>query len=109
MLEIIIYGLIWCFAIYGIMVMVLEIIHMKIKDKIEDNVSIIMTVRNVENEIENYIREVMYKDTFNNITIIDLDSSDDTMCILRALEKENSSIKVYNKKDGNEFLRNQLV
>ena len=48
MLEIIVYGFIWCFAIYGILVMIQEIIRNSTYQKIEENVKLIMTVKNVE-------------------------------------------------------------
>ena len=37
MLEIIIYGLIWCFAVYGILVMLQEITRKSTYRKIEEN------------------------------------------------------------------------
>ena len=90
MLEIFIYGIIWCFAIYGLLVMIQEITRNTTYKKIEENIKLIMTVKNVEDGIENYIREIsLGRNFYNNLVIIDLDSDDDTLKILKELEKEN--------------------
>ena len=94
MLEAFIYGIIWCFAVYGILVMIQEVTRNNTYRKIEENVKLIMTVKNAENGIENYIREVsLGRNFYNNLVVIDLDSEDETLCILIVLEKEN----IYNR------------
>ncbi len=109
MIEIIIYGIIWCFAIYGILVMIQEIVRNSTYKKIEENVKLIVTVKNVEDGIENYIRELSFgRNFYNNLVIIDLDSEDETMCILKELEKENINLKILNKKEGEIYLNNQI-
>ena len=57
MLEAFIYGIIWCFAVYGILVMIQEVTRNNTYRKIEENVKLIMTVKNAENGIENYIKD----------------------------------------------------
>lgn len=109
MLEMIIYGLIWCFAVYGILVMLQEITRKSTYRKIEENVKLIMTVKNVEDGIENYIRELNLGNNFyNNLVVIDLDSQDDTLCILKELEKENINLKILNKEEGKKYLEKQI-
>ena len=109
MLEIIIYGLIWCFAIYGILIMFQEITRKSTYRKVEENIKLIMTVKDAEEGIENYIRELnMGKNFYNNLVVIDLGSEDDTLCILKELEKENFNLKILNKKEGKEYLEKQL-
>jgi len=110
MFEIIIYGLIWCFAVYGILVMIQEISRNSTYKKIEENVKLIMTVKDAEDGIENYIRELMLgKNFYNNLVVIDLDSKDDTLCILKELEKENINLKILNRIEGKEYLYNQIT
>ena len=46
MLEIIVYGFIWCFAIYGILVMIQEITRKSTYRKIEENVKLIFSFSN---------------------------------------------------------------
>ena len=109
MLEIFIYGLIWCFAIYGILVMIQEITRKSTYKRIEENIKLIMTVKDVEDGIENYIRELnMGNNFYNNLVIIDLGSKDDTLCILKELEKENINLKILDKNEGKEYLENQI-
>lgn len=109
MLEAIIYGIIWCFAIYGILVMIQDITRNFTYQKVEENVKLIMTVKNVEEGIENYIRELKFsKNFYNNLVVIDLDSTDDTLDILRELEKENINMKILNKMEGKEYLNKQI-
>lgn len=109
MFEAIIYGIIWCFAIYGILVMIQDITRNFTYQKVEENVKLIMTVKNVEDGIENYIRELKFsKNFYNNLVVIDLDSTDDTLDILRELEKENINMKILNQKEGKEYLNKQI-
>lgn len=109
MLEVIVYGFIWCFAIYGILVMIQEITRKSTYRKIEENVKLIMTVKDAEDGIENYIRELsMGRNFYNNLVIIDLNSTDDTLSILKELEKENMNLKILNQSEGKNYLEKQI-
>ena len=108
MLEIIFYGLVWCFAVYGILVMIQEIIRNNTYKKVEENIKLILTVKDAEDGIENYIREIMMgKNFYNNLVVIDMGSSDDTMCILKNMEKD-MNMKVLDKKSGKEYLKKKI-
>ena len=77
--------------------------------KLEENVKLIMTVKDVENGIENYIRELNFGNNFyNNLVVIDLGSQDDTLCILKELEEENLNLKILDKEEGKEYLSKQV-
>lgn len=107
MLETFIYGIIWCFAVYGILVMIQEVTRNATYHKIEENIKLIMTVKNVEDGIENYIRELSYgRNFYNNLVVIDLNSSDDTLNILKELEKENINMKILTEEEGKKYLEN---
>lgn len=109
MLESIVYGIIWCFAIYGMLVMIQDITRSLTYKNVEENVKLIMTVKDVENGIENYIRELKFsKNFYNNLVVIDLGSKDDTLDILRELEKENINMKILTKSEGKEYLEKQI-
>lgn len=109
MLEVIVYGFIWCFAIYGILVMIQEITRKSTYRKIEENVKLIMTVKDAEDGIENYIRELsMGRNFYNNLVIIDLNSTDDTLSILKELEKENMNLKILTEQEGKNYLEKQI-
>lgn len=109
MLEAFIYGIIWCFAVYGILVMIQEVTRNNTYRKIEENVKLIMTVKNAEEGIENYVREIsMGRNFYNNLVVIDLNSTDETLSILRELEKENINLKILDEKEGKKYLENQI-
>ena len=109
MLEIFIYGIIWSFAIYGLLLMIQDITTNTTYKKIEENIKLIMTVKNVEDGIENYIREISIgRNFYNNLVIIDLDSDDDTLKILKELEKGNINMKVLSKIEGKSYLEKQI-
>ena len=108
MLEIIFYGLVWCFAVYGILVMIQEIIRNNTYKKVEENIKLILTVKDAEDGIENYIREIMMgKNFYNNLVVIDMGSHDDIIYILKELEKD-MNIKVLNNKEGKEYLKKEI-
>lgn len=109
MLEVIVYGFIWCFAIYGILVMIQEITRKSTYKKIEENVKLIMTVKNVEDGIENYVRDIsMGRNFYNNLVVIDMNSTDDTLSILKELEKENINLKILTEDEGKIYLEKQI-
>jgi len=109
MLEYIATAIIWCFFTYGLISIIQDIIKFSTYKKIEENVKLIMTVRNVEDGIENYIREISFgRNFFNNLVIIDMDSKDETMDILRELEKENINMKILDIKDGKSYLEKTI-
>lgn len=109
MLEIFMYGLIWCFAIYGILIMIQEVCRKSTYKRVEENIKLIMTVKDVEDGIENYIRKLNLGNNFyNNLVVIDLGSKDDTLCILKELEKENINLKILDINEGKKYLENQI-
>lgn len=109
MLEVVVYGIIWCFAIYGLLVMLQEIIQRNTYKNLDENIDVILTVKNVEKNIENYIRYLIdYDFIHRKIIIIDLESEDDTMCILKRIEYENTNIIVLNKNEGEDYLEKTI-
>ena len=108
MLEMLIYALLWCFAIYGMLVMIQEILKVTSYDEIKENVKLIMLVKNAEDGIENYIREIsLGNNYYNNLVAIDLKSENNTVKILEEIENESMNIKVLNRKEGEEYLLEQ--
>ncbi len=108
MLESIIYGLIWCFSIYGMLVMIQEILKKSSYDKIKENVKLIMLVKDAEEGIESYIREIsLGRNFYNNLVVIDLNSEDETVKILEELKNENINMKILNKEEGIDYILDQ--
>ncbi len=105
MVETVIYIIIWCFCVYGFLSLIQDINRSNTYKKIEENVKIIMTVKDVENGIENYVREISCgRNFYNNLVIIDLDSKDETLNILKQLENECFNIKILSKEEGKIYL-----
>lgn len=105
MIEFIVYFLIWTFCVYGILSLIQDNIRIKSYRAIQEKVKIILTVKDVEDGIENYIRELSVgKNFFNNLIVIDMESRDDTVKILKELEDENINLKILEKQDGKVYL-----
>lgn len=105
MFECFVGAVVWCFFIYGLISLVQDLIKTSTYRKIEENIKLIMTVKNVDNGIENYIREIsLGRNFFNNLVVIDMDSNDETMVILKELEEENFNMKILDKKGGKDYL-----
>lgn len=107
MIELLVCGFMWCFALYGIFTVIQDIFRSYTYKKIKKNLKLILIVNNVEDGIENYVRELTYGNNFyNNLVIIDLASTDDTVKIIEELQNENINIKLLNKENGKDYLKN---
>lgn len=105
MVETIIYIVIWCFSVYGFFSLIQDINRNSTYRKIEENVKMVMIVENVENGIENYVREISCgRNFYNNLVVIDLESKDETLKILKQLENECLNIKILNKEEGKKYI-----
>ena len=97
--------LLWSLCIYGILSLVKDIFEANTYNKISQNVKLILAVKDVEEGIENYIRELNFgKNFYNNLAVIDLDSKDRTKEILEELQKDCINIKVLEKDEGKEYV-----
>ena len=109
MLNFIFEVILWVFFLYGVLSAVQDYINYNTYKKIEENIKLVMAVKNAENGIEQYIRELTCgRNFFNQLVVVDLDSTDDTGKILQKLEKEKYNMKVLDKKQGKEYL-NEMI
>lgn len=109
MLNFIVETVFWCFCVYGILSLIKDIIEEHTYKKIQKNVKIILTVKDVEAGIENYIRELKFgKNFFNNLVVIDLDSVDKTVEVLNEIEKECINMKTLTRKEGIDYINEIL-
>lgn len=109
MLNFIVEAIFWCFCIYGILSLIKDIIEESTYKKIQKNIKIILTVKNVESGIENYIRELKFgKNFFNNLVVIDLDSVDNTVEILNEIEKDCVNMKTLTRREGIDYINEML-
>ena len=96
MTEFLCYSIVWIFAIYGF-IEVLKVIYftfIKVPNVGDNNIHILIGVKNCENCIEPFIRTFFfkilnYKELENkSIAIVDMASNDNTKNILKKLSEE---------------------
>ena len=67
-----------------------------------------MLVKDAEEGIESYIREIsLGRNFYNNLVVIDLNSEDETVKILEELKNENINMKILNKEEGIDYILDQ--
>ena len=109
MLNIFIDIIIWIFCIYGVFSIIQDYIKFNTYKKVEENIKLIITVKDCENEIEEYIRELTYgRNFYNSLIVIDLDSNDETKKILNKLEEEKYNMNIMDKEQGRIYLNNLI-
>lgn len=110
MLNFIVEVIIWCLCIYGLLSLIKDVVEEKSYSKVKNNVKLILTVKDAEDGIENYIRQLNFsKNFFNNLVVIDLDSKDNTMEIVQKLLEEGINIKLLKKEEGIEYLKKTIA
>lgn len=94
-------SILWIFAIYGFIEIFKEILYYFTKVTIKNNgIYMIIAVKNQENNIENFIRNLLFRilygkeEFIDNIIMADLNSEDSTKEILHILEKDYDTISV---------------
>lgn len=100
MMDFILTSILWILALYGLTEIIKTIIHVHKYPKISfDGTSFILTVKNQENNIEYFLRLFIYKILYYNLSIpkiiiVDLDSTDNTLGILRKFAEDFYFINV---------------
>lgn len=104
-------SIIWILAIYGFIEIVKTIVYYFTTTNIKENGTyMIIAVKNQENNIECFIRNLLFRilygkeESIKNIIITDLDSQDATMEILKKLEKDYDCISVKEWKECKQIL-----
>lgn len=101
---------IWVLALYGLFEIIKNIIYICSCTKLRSNgIYFIIAVKNQANNIEGFLRSLMFKiiygkEEINNIILVDLNSQDETKQIIEKLQKEYEQIKILNIKDCKELL-----
>ena len=109
MLDFFMQLVLWVLCIYCLFSIIQDCVNFNTYKKLEENIKFVMTVKNVENGIEEYIRELTYgRNFYNNLVVIDLESEDETLNILHKLEKEKFNMKVLEKEQGKDYLNNMV-
>lgn len=100
MLDFILTSILWILALYGLFEIIKTIIHIRKYPKISfTGTSFVITVHNQENNIEYFLRLLIYQMLYYNLSIpevivVDLDSTDNTLDILRAFANDFNFITV---------------
>lgn len=110
MLSFIVEVVIWILCIYGLLSIIKDIADETSYKKVKNNTKLILTVKDVEEGIENYIRQLNFsKNFYNNLVVIDLESKDETFNIVQKLSEEGLNIKVLDRKEGIEYLDKNIA
>ena len=110
MLSFIVEVVIWVLCIYGLLSIIKDTMDEMSYKKVKNNTKMILTVKDVEEGIENYIRKLNFsKNFYNNLVVIDLDSKDETFNIVQKLSEEGLNIKVLDRKNGIEYLEKNIA
>ncbi len=100
MVDFIFTSIIWILALYGLFEIIKTIIHIHKYPAVSFNeTSFIITVHNQENNIEYFLKLLIYKTLYYNfnipeIIIVDLNSTDNTLNILNNFAKDFSFITI---------------
>lgn len=112
MAEVITNSLLWIFALYGLFEIIKNIVLLKEYTNFKANGTyIIIAIKNQEDEIEGFMRSLIFKYLYDreeivqNIMVVDLNSTDNTKKILMKLEKDYEFIKVIDWKDCEELIK----
>lgn len=111
MLDFILFGILWTFAIYGFIEIVKTIyftlIHTNLRS---DGIYLIVAVKNQEEKIEGVLRSILFRfiygkeENINDIIVTDLGSTDKTPEIIEKLSMDYESVEVLNWKECKEFI-----
>ncbi len=108
MCSFILNGILWTLAIYGFVEIIKTIIGVNTYNfKNSDGIYLALAVKNQEENIENFLRSLIFKILYGKenevkeIRVIDLNSEDGTLQILKKMENDNELVKVV---DGRDFL-----
>lgn len=111
MLDFILFGILWTFAMYGFIEIIKTIYysfnHCKIRN---EGIYLIFAVKNQEEKIEGFLRSILFRfiygkeENIDNIIVTDLGSSDNTLEILNKMKNDYEIIEVLNWKECKEVI-----
>lgn len=106
MADFIINGILWTLALYGLIEIIKTLIYIFTYTNLKtDGIYLIVAVKNQQEKIEGFLRTVLFRllygkeENIKEVIIADLDSKDETVDILKKLQKDYDCIKVTNWKD----------
>ena len=99
----------WVIFIYGFFSLVQDIILEATCRKLNHNMKIIVLAKDLENNLENFSREladIKRKNGYKNITLINMEKNDDIHNIVNKLEEDEINLNVLTREEGKEYLYN---
>ena len=106
MADFIINGILWTLALYGLIEIIKTLIYIFTYTNLKtDGIYLIVAVKDQQEKIEGFLRTVLFRllygkeENIKEVIIADLDSKDETVDILKKLQKDYDCIKVTNWKD----------
>ena len=112
-MEILIIIAIWTLAFYGLFEILKSILNIFMCTRLHtDGIYFIIAVKNQENNIEVFFRNMMFKIIYGrenfikNVLVVDLNSTDKTKEILEKLQGDYEKIKILNLKECKDLMEN---
>lgn len=113
MIDFILNMLLWILAAYGLIELIKNIYYLFTCTNLRtDGIYLIIACKNQENNIEAYMRSILFRlvygkeEYIKDIIVTDLNSNDNTLEILKKLQKEHKEIKIINWKTCKEIIEN---
>ena len=111
MVDFILNLVLWTCAIYGLIEIVKNIYYICSTTNLKnDGIYLIIACKNQENSIEAYMRSVFFRlvygkeEYIKNVLVTDLNSSDQTVDILKRLQEDYKCMKIINWKKCKEIM-----
>ena len=111
-METLISIMIWTLALYGFFEIIKNVIYICTYTGLRTKgIYLLVAVKNEEENIEYFLRSMLFKiiygkEEIKNITVIDLNSKDNTRKIVENLEREYEQINLLTWKECKELLEN---
>lgn len=106
MADFIINGILWTLALYGLIEIIKTLIYIFTYTNLKtDGIYLIVAVKNQQEKIEGFLRTVLFRllygkeENIKEVIVTDLDSKDETVDILKKLQKDYDCLKVTNWKE----------
>lgn len=106
-------SILWTFALYGLFDLIKQIISMYTYTNMkEDGIYIIVAVKNQEENIEGFLRSILFKilygkeECIKDIIVADLNSTDKTKEIIDKISTSYECIKITNWKECKDIIDN---
>ncbi|MDO5557083.1 MAG: hypothetical protein Q4G05_02410 [Clostridia bacterium] len=100
----------WVCFLYGLIEIVKGVFFSIYTKSKNQGIHIIIAVKNQENKIEGFFRNVMFnflykkEESIDKVLVVDLGSTDDTQKILRKLQEEYNNLLLLNWRECKEYI-----